>query len=229
MSQRGVARAGAWCLGAGLVGAVQAAVLLGWPEQVAEDRYSYPFTAGGHVLAQVSFFLQHLPLVIALAALLTLPGVRASRAARGGVITAVVGMALLTAMELVTTSAADVAVDSSRATLVNNLYGPPTILIGVGLVVAGIAMTRTSAENWRGARRLPLLVLLLGVFVFVPLTPAIMGPFAAGRLAIGAWLLLFAGLGYALRRLELDPSTDSPRHDGDPTTRARAGGLASRS
>jgi len=214
------------------VGAAQAAVLLAWPEQVSEDRYSYPFTAGGHVLAQVSVFLQHLPLLIALAALLTLPGVRAprgSRGARGGVITAVIGMALLTAMELVTTSAADVAVDSSRATLVNSLYGPPTILIGVGLVVAGIAMTRTSAENWRGARRLPLLVLLLGLFVFVPLTPAIMGPFAAGRLAIGAWLLLFAGLGYALGRLELDPSTDSPRHDEGPTTRARAAGLASRS
>jgi hypothetical protein len=37
--------------------------------------------------------------------------------------------------------------------------------------------------------------------VFVPLTPAIMGPFTAGRLGIGGWMLLFAALGHGLTRL----------------------------
>jgi len=42
---------------------------------------------------------------------------------------------------------------------------------------------------------------LLGVYVFVPLTPAIMGTFTAGRLGIGGWMLLFAVLGFGLTRL----------------------------
>jgi hypothetical protein len=81
-------------------------------------------------------------------------------------------------MELIAVLARDQATDSSTATLVNNLYGPPVIIIGAGLVDAGI--------------------------VFVPLTPAIMGTFVAGRLGIGCWMLLFAGFGYGLLRLAND-------------------------
>jgi hypothetical protein len=44
-------------------------------------------------------------------------------------------------------------------------------------------------------------VLALGIYVFLPLTPAIMGPFVAGRLAIGGWMLLFAVLGLGLTRV----------------------------
>ncbi len=42
------------------------------------------------------------------------------------------------------------------------------------------------------------MVLVAGVFVFVPMMPALMGPFVLARLAITAWMLLFAALGYAL-------------------------------
>lgn len=53
-------------------------------------------------------------------------------------------------------------------------------------------------------------VLLLGVYVFVPLTPAIMGimgitemmgPFTVGRMGIGGWMLLFGVLGYGVTRV----------------------------
>lgn len=201
-TRQSVRRAGAWCLGAGLLGAAQGVAVLAWPPQAPEDRFSYPFTGVGFAIAQLSFFLQHLPLILGVAMLLGLPAVRSSRTARGGILAAAVGLALLTLNELVTISASNAAVSSSRATVVENLYGPPVIMIGVGLLVAGIALLRQGTGAWAGARWLPILVLTLGVYVFVPLTPAIMGPFTAGRLAIAGWMLLFAALGYGLTRLE---------------------------
>ncbi len=200
-TSRSVRRAGVWCLGAGLVGAAQAIILLAWSPQVSDNRYSYPFTGFGFVVAQTSFFLQHLPLVLGVAALLWLPAARASRTARIAIGVAVVGLVLLAVNELVTISAYDAASDSDHATLVENLYGPPVMLIGIGLVVAGTALLRQGTSTWAGARWMPALVLLLGAYVFVPLTPAIMGPFTAGRLGIGGWMLLFAVLGYGLTRL----------------------------
>jgi len=200
-TSRSVGRAGVWCLGAGLLGVAQAAILLVWSPQVTDDRYSYPFTSFGYAMAQTSFFLQHLPLVAGVAALLTLPAVRASRSARIATAAAVVGLVLLTAMELVAIAARDEATGSSTATFVNNLYGAPVILVGAALVVTGISLLRRGAAGWTGARWLPVLVLLLGAYVFVPLTPAIMGSFVAGRLGIGGWMLLFAGFGYGLTRL----------------------------
>ena len=201
---RSVRRAGVWCLGTGLLGAAQAAVLLAWSPQVTDDRYSYPFTGVGYTVAQTSFFLQHLPLVAGVAVLLTLPALRASRTARVATSTAVVGLMMLAAMELIAVLARDEATESSTATLVNNLYGPPVIIIGAGLLVAGIALLRVGTAWWAGARWLPVLVLLLGVYVYVPLMPAIMGSFVAGRLGIGGWMLLFAGFGYGLMRLAND-------------------------
>ncbi len=200
-TSRSVRQAGVWCLGAGLVGAAQAIVLLAWAPQVSDDRYSYPLTGFGFAVAQASFFLQHLPLVVAVAALLWLPATRASRTARIAIGAAAVGLLLLAVNELITIVAYDATTDSALATLVNNLYGPPVMLIGAGLLVAGIVLLRHGTAGWVGARWLPGLVLLLGVYVFVPLTPAIMGTFAAGRLGIGGWMLLFALLGYGLTLL----------------------------
>lgn len=198
---RSVRVAGAWCLAAGLLGAIQAGAMLAWPEQVPSSRYSYPFTGGGFAVAQVSFFLQHVPLVAGVAALLRLPAVQDSRVVRYAVAVAVVGLALLTVMELITIAARDVATDSSRATLINNLYGPPILLIGTGLLVAGAALLRQGRAAFDGARWLPVAILALGIYVFVPLSPAIAGSFTAGRLGIGGWMLLFAVFGYGLTRL----------------------------
>jgi len=200
-TSRSVRQAGVWCIGAGLVGAAQAIIMLAWSPQVSDDRYSYPFTGFGFVVAQASFFLQHLPLVLGVVAILRLPAARASRTARIATGAAAVGLMLLAVNELITIAAYDAATDSSLATLVNNLYGPPVILIGAGLLVAGIALLRQGTARWVGARWMPALVLVLGVYVFVPLSPAIMGTFTAGRLGIGGWMLLFGVLGFGLTRL----------------------------
>jgi hypothetical protein len=197
-----VRRAGLWCLGAGVVGGAQAMILLAWPPQVHDDRYSYPFTGTGFAVAQASFFVQHLPLVVGVVALLGLPALNASRTARVATRAAALGLVLLAGVELVAILANDATTDSSVATLVDNLYGPPVMLVGAGLLLAGIALLRQGTEEWAGARWMPALVLVLGVYVFVPLTPAIMGSFVAGRLGIGGWMLLFAALGYGLTRLD---------------------------
>ena len=196
-----VRRTGMWCLAAGLVGVAQAVLVVLWPEQVAADRYSYPFTPTGHVVAQATFFLQHLPLLAGLVALSRLAPVRTSRVARPAAAVAVVGMGLLTVMELVNMAAADAATDSSLASTLGALYGLPTVLVGVGLLVTGWVALRGPGEPWSRAPWLRLVVLLTGVYVFFPLTPGIMGPFLAGRAAIGGWMLLFAALGFGLARL----------------------------
>lgn len=187
------------CIWGGLVGFTQAIGVIAIPTSISEERYSYPFTETGYVVAQLSFFLQHLPLIAGLILLLDLPPVRASRTARAGIGAGVAGMVLLALMELVAISAAGEATDSSRAELVNGLYGVPTILIGVGLLVGGSALLRSKPASIDTPRWVPLVVALLGAWVFVPLLPAIMGPHEAGRLAIGGWMLLFAALGWGLR------------------------------
>lgn len=200
-TSRSVRRAGRWCVVAGVAGAVQAVILLAWPPQVPADRYSYPFTGLGFILAQASFFVQHLPLIVALAALMQLPAVRASRTGRIGTAAATLGLVWLTVNELITMVAFDAASDSAVATLVNTLYGPPIILIGVGLVVAGAALLRHAGRAFTATPWMPAVLLVLGLYVFVVLTPAIMGSFTAGRLGIGGWMLLFALLGLGLTRL----------------------------
>ena len=50
--------------------------------------------------------------------------------------------------------------------------------------------------SWSGCRRA--LPLAIGIYVFVPLTPALAGPFLGARLAIVVWMLMFAALGWAL-------------------------------
>ncbi len=197
-----VRRAGAWCLVAGIIGGLQAGLVLAWPEQVSDNRFSYPFGEAELVVAQISFFLQHLPLIAGVAALLWLPAVRASRVARIAVRGATIGLILLAINELVAISAYNTATDSNRATRVENLYGPPVMLIGISLLVAGVALLRQGTAGWQDGRWMPALVLILGVYVLVPLTPAIMGSFTAGRLGIGGWMLLFAALGYGLTRVE---------------------------
>lgn len=71
----------------------------------------------------------------------------------------------------------------------------------------GVAALR--ARRWSGWRRW--LLLVLGVYVIVPLTPAILGPFVIARLTIGLWMLLFAALGWAL--LNPGPTGRARRRD----------------
>lgn len=199
---KGLARRGHWCVAAGLVGFAQGAAVLAWPHQVDASRYSYPFTAGWYVVAQATFFLQHLPLLVAVAAVAALPAVRRDKAAHRALVVAAAGLGLLALLELVAVSAATTADDSTLGTAVDNLYSIPVLLSGVGLLVAGIVLLRrhTLDTQTRG-RGLAWIVLALGAFVFVGLTPAIStDSLVGGRLAIMAWMLLFVLLGRVMQR-----------------------------
>lgn len=197
----GVLRAGVWCLAGGLLGVAQAATLLAWPHQVSESMFRYPMTTGWFIAAQLSFAAQHLMLLAGVLALLRVEAVHSSRTARLAVSAAAAGIALLTLLEVVAIWAYDAAQRSTRGNLVNDLYSVPVLLIGVGLVAAGVVAARRRGR-WIGATWLPWVLLALGVYVFVPLSWAIPASFVAGRLGIGGWMILFAALGYGLTRLD---------------------------
>ena len=195
-----VRRAGALCLGGGLLGVVEGIVTLSWSPQVTEERFSYPFDEFWFVIAELAYAFQHVLLVAGGVALLWLPGVRASRAALIGTRVAVAGLVLLVVAELSALCLYDAAMDSSLTTVITSLFTLPIVLIGSGFTVAGVALFRQQGAGRAGARRLPAAVLAPGVYTFVALTPMVNAPDPIGRLGIGGWMLLFAVLGYALIR-----------------------------
>ncbi|WP_052664137.1 hypothetical protein [Nitriliruptor alkaliphilus] len=189
-----VGRAGLVCAVAGVLGAVSGIFLAVYPGQVSEDMYSYPLTAGGFSVVQIWFFVQHLGLLAGIVALARAEIMAPGRSARWGTGLAALGMALLAVTELIAITARDSTYPGDGTGLLDALYGVSTLAVGVGLILAGIAVRRQG--RWRGWRGL--VVLVTGIFVFVPMMPALMGPFVLARLAITVWMLLFAVLGHAL-------------------------------
>ncbi len=190
-------RLGKWCVVASLVGVAQGAAVLAWPHQVPDIRYSFPFTSSWYVIAQATFFLQHLPLVASVGAVAATPEVRRARLAHWALVAATAGLGLLALMELVAMSAATTINNSVLGTTVSSLYSVPVLMIGVGMVMAGVVLLRQHVLG-----RLPWILLALGLFVFVGLTPALAtDSFVGGRLAIMAWMALYVVLGRAIQRL----------------------------
>jgi hypothetical protein len=196
-SEEDLARRGRWCVAAGLVGLAQGAVLLAWPHQVNDTRYSFPLTPRWDIVAQATFFLQHLPLVLAVGTIAAVPAIRRETLAHRALVVATAGLGLLALMELIAMSAATTANDSTLGTAVDSLYAIPVLMIGAGLFVAGVSLLRRHTLD----RRLAWTLLALGTFVFVGLIPALAtDSFVAGRLAIMAWMVLFALLGRTMQR-----------------------------
>jgi hypothetical protein len=166
------------------------------------------------VVFELAYAAQHVLLVAGGAALLWLPGVRASRVARIATRAAVAGLILLVLIELSAISLYNSRTDDVLATVISSLFMLPTLLIGGGLTVAGVALLRQGHALWEGARWLPAAVLAPGVYTFVVFIPAINGPDFVARLGISGWMLLFAVLGYVLtgsRVAARDRDDDGPR------------------
>lgn len=183
---------------ASAVGALSAGAIIAWVPMVQESRFSYPFDATWYAAAQIFFALQHLAMLPLFLGLLLLQRRHPSRALRVGTWISLVGQVALAVTELVALAAADALVSDTVSEVVGALYSVPMLLLGIGLVVAGIGAIR--ADLFDGAARW--LVLALGVYVFVVLFPAVFGPLVAGRIAIGVWLLGFAAVGLAQAREE---------------------------
>ncbi|CAA9374694.1 MAG: hypothetical protein AVDCRST_MAG75-414 [uncultured Propionibacteriaceae bacterium] len=189
-----VSRAGAVCMAAGILGAVSGIFLAVYPGQVSEDMFSYPLTAGGFTVIQIWFFVQHLGLLAGIVALGRAEVMAQGRSVRWGTGLAASGMALLSVTELIAITARNSTYPGDETGLLDALYGVSSVAVGVGLILAGIAVRRRGRwTGWRG-----LVVLVAGIFVFVPMTPALMGPFVLARLAITVWMLFFAAIGHAL-------------------------------
>jgi hypothetical protein len=196
-----VRRAGALCLGGGLLGVVEGIITLSWSPQVTEERFSYPFDEFWFVIAELAYAFQHVLLVAGGMALLWLPAVRASRAARIATRVAVAGLVLLVIAELSALSLYDASMDFTLTTVITSLFTLPIVLIGVGLTVAGVALLRQGTADGTRMRWLSIAVLATGAYVFVALVPLVNQPDPVGRLSIGGWMMLFAVLGHALIRV----------------------------
>lgn len=195
------------CLTAGILGALSGLALALVEPEVAIDRFSYPLSADAFAAAQVWFALHHLGLLAGLVGLRWAGAVPDTRPARWGWLAAVIGMVGLTVTELLAIAAADADVDSGISVALGALYGVDCLLLGLGLVLLGSAMWR--AHCWEGWRRG--VVLALGVWVFVPMIPALaVTPTDGARLAIGGWMLLFAALGLALLSPAARPAVVPP-------------------
>jgi hypothetical protein len=187
---------GATGAAASALGALSAVAILATDPMVRAVRYSYPFDATWFVVAQLFFTAQHVAMLPLFAGLLVAERARRSRTVRLGTWIAITGQVALTAAEVFAIRARDALSTGPTADAVNAVYGPPMLLIGGGLLVAGVGVLRTRLLPGAG-RWLPV---ALGGYVFVVLIPAVFGPMAAGRIAIGFWMLMFVALGLALRR-----------------------------
>jgi hypothetical protein len=212
-SSRRLALWGWLSLVAGVLGIASAIFLIVVEPAVGDDTFSYPLTPGGFAVIQVWFFVHHLGLLAGLYGLWRSGAVGPTRLGRWGVWGAMVGMGSLAVTELVAISGADPAAPSDRLDTIQGLYGISSTLIGLTLIMAGIAVIRTG--RWRGWRRV--VPVILGVYVFVPLTPALFGPYVLARLGIGGWMLGFSFLGWALLKTakETAEGSETPSHRGD--------------
>lgn len=170
----------------GIAGALSALVVIFYPVAAGTEYFRYPFEATGFTVAEVFFAVQHVTMVLAVVALLNPRAVGSSRLARIGFLIGLGGLALLAAVEVAAITAVHTVAGEPLYDLVQSLFSIPTIMTGTGFVLGGIGVLRHG--GWTGAKRF--LPLILGVYVFVPLIPAIMGPQLAGRIAIGIWVLL---------------------------------------
>ncbi len=189
-----VKTAGLLCLAGAVIGVISGLVTAFIPPAVSFDRYSYPYTPTGFRVAQLVFMSNHVLLLVGILGLARSGAAGSDLLGRIGVWISIVGMSTLTLCEVGAMTLATSPYPSPRTDLLDMAFGVASILIGVGLVLAGIAVAR--ARKWGGWQRF--IALICGVAVFVIVIPGVFGSFLVGRLVLVVWMLMFAALGWAL-------------------------------
>jgi len=189
-----VKTAGLLCFVGAIMGAIGGIITGFIPPSVSSNWYSYPYTPAGFLVAQFVFILNHLLLLVGMLGL-----VRSGAAGRGllghvGLWISAVGWATLTLCEVRAMTLATSPYPSPETDFLDIWFGVASILIGISLTLAGVAVAR--AGEWAGWRRF--VVLICGVAVFIIVIPGVFGPFLAGRLVLTVWMLMLAALGWAL-------------------------------
>ncbi len=180
-----------------LAGTALALAIILWPEQVTDTRWSFPFDAASYVAFQISFFLHDLTLIPGLALVAAWAWPSASRATRIGLGLTVASMVSGAIIELTAVSAAKSSMTSTVADVFGTAYGVMTLGFGVGFIMAGLALRRQplirgAIGQWT--------YLLIGVWTVFPMLPSLFMPMVWGRITIGIWFLLFAGIGVTILR-----------------------------
>ncbi len=180
-----------------LAGTALALAIILWPEQVPGTRWSFPFDASSYVAFQISFFLHDLTLIPGLALVAAWAWPSASRATRIGLGLTVASMVAGAVIELTAVSAATSSMTSTAATVLGTAYGVMSLGFGAGFIMAGLALRRQplirgAIGQWT--------YLLIGVWTFFPMLPSLFMPMVWGRITIGIWFLLYAGIGVTILR-----------------------------
>lgn len=187
--------AGRWGMagaGLGVLGGLVTAFL---PASVSADRFSFPYTPAGFVVAEVSFAVSHLLVLICVLGLARSGALGRSLSGRIGTWAASAGWAGLTVCEFVAMTFLNSVYPTAQTDRLDAAYGVSTLLIGAGMVAMGIGVLR--AGVWTRWRRY--ITLACGAAVFLLVLPTVFsGNFTLGRLVLVVWLLMLGVLGYAL-------------------------------
>jgi hypothetical protein len=159
---------------------------------VPDDVFRYPWESGPYITLMPVLAFAFALVGVGLAGLRRSGLAGTSRAARFGLGLALAGAAAFVAAHVLSIPVREQDVDDTGASLVGGLFGLATLLMGVGLTVAGRAAVQ--ARLWQGWRRFTPLVcgvwaLLLEGLVLTGVMPLAIAVFGALLLAIAVAVL----------------------------------------
>ncbi|QJY47885.1 hypothetical protein [Pseudonocardia broussonetiae] len=198
-------------LGAGVFGVGGGLLKVLHPASVDETRYSYPFDSLGFTVENGTLAVQHAALGLLVWGVWRSGAAGRSTLARIGAAGTITAWTAFAAVKGLAITARDEPVGSPLADTVDGLSGLAGTSIAVFSILLGIAVLR--AHDWTDWGRF--IPLVAGVFVFAAVIPSlILGSFTLARVAIIAWMGLWAALGWVLTRAETrasQPVTTRPR------------------
>lgn len=180
-----------------LAGGALAILIVAWPPQVPEGRWSYPFAPVPYIVAQTAFGIHHLLLIPGLLAVTRL-ATSAGRVTRAGLLLAIAATAFGSGIELAGIGAAKADLHSSWGDGLGAAYGVMTLALGIGFTLAGTGFVRRPVLPGAVGRWV---YLAIGVWTFFPMLPSLFMPMVWGRITIGIWYLMYVGIGLGLVRL----------------------------
>lgn len=188
---------------AGLYGAVGGLVKVLYPASVDEIRYSYPFDSLGFTVENGTLAVQHAALGLLVWGVWRSGAAGRTTLARIGAAGTITAWAAFAAVKSLAITARDESVGGPLANTVDGLSGLAGTSIGAFSILLGIAVLRVHEwTDW--GRYIPLVA---GVLVFATIIPSLfLGSFTLTRVAIIAWMGVWAALGWALTRAETPAS-----------------------
>lgn len=157
-----------------------------------DDSLNFPWY--GDLAGQISTWwsFSGLFLVVGFGAMARSSVLRASRAGRLGAWGAVAGACLVVVANFLSAANADAMMDDGIGSFVGSMFGGATVLIGVGMTVAGVVVLRSA--QWRGVTRVVPLAngiwpLVMTGLILADQVQLAVGVMAALQVALGASIL----------------------------------------